>query len=718
MVGQNVIQVIIKGQDAASPALASSGASATRSAALFTAAGAAIAAASVAMAVGIKKSIDAANELNREMANVGTLIPQQSERLLELRDAVQSLSVETNRSTTDIARGLYMTISALGDTAESMDILETASKAATAGLSEIPDAVRLITGTMKGYNDVSAEAAEKVADLAFETVRLGVTTFPELADSMGRVIPLAAALNVSQEELFASFATLTGVTGNAAMVTTQLSSIMRGFMKPTEDMKATLYRLGYATAEQMIKSEGLVGAMRRLANETDQSSTALAKLWENARGYPALFALLGEQAGTFDRKLVDVADHADALNKAFGEQTEGINKYAVEVERLGKEITLLKEATGEAFLPLTGESAGYAAAYVSLLRKGVGALGEMGTDGKEIDERLRRMPNTWAIILGWILKGVVELDKFTDAVEELEASARSVTAHTAAASQDILASMAPITSEQRERVEAEKTYLELLEEENARLSQITYNAEKNVEERRRALEILAQEVERAEYLEKSSERLVETMTQLAYTKPESGVLEEPRQSEAGEEAAAIVERFESMKMTAEDAANLMSDSFAGFFESVLTGSASAEEAFTNMMKGIFSTFISYVVKMLAFKAFFSLFTGGAGAALPGFSQGGEIPGAAYGLEVFGGTPGRDSVPALIGGNEAVIPSPTMNDLRTFLSRELSGGARRRREGINVFTLFSAGSDTEETIVGDYVARIDEGFSPNVIRGTL
>ena len=51
------------------------------------------------------------------------------------------------------------------------------------------------------------------------------TTFPELAASIGRVVPVAAKMNVAQEELFAGFATLTGVTGSAAEVSTQLAGI-------------------------------------------------------------------------------------------------------------------------------------------------------------------------------------------------------------------------------------------------------------------------------------------------------------------------------------------------------------------------------------------------------------------------------------------------------------------------------------------------------------
>ena len=50
--------------------------------------------------------------------------------------------------------------------------------------------------------------------MAFQTQKLGVTTYKELAASMQPLFPLGKSLNVSYQELFGSMATLTGVTGN------------------------------------------------------------------------------------------------------------------------------------------------------------------------------------------------------------------------------------------------------------------------------------------------------------------------------------------------------------------------------------------------------------------------------------------------------------------------------------------------------------------------
>src|SRR5690606_20053901 len=147
--------------------------------------------------------------------------------------------------------------------------LKINAKAAAAGLAETTDAIRLTTAVTKAYGDVSAEATEKAADLAFITLKLGQTSFPELAHSIGQVAPLAAQLNMEQEEMWNIFATLTGVSGDTARVATQAAAILRAFIKPTEDMSKAVKQLGYDSASALLGDRGLVGALKAGRSTTD-----------------------------------------------------------------------------------------------------------------------------------------------------------------------------------------------------------------------------------------------------------------------------------------------------------------------------------------------------------------------------------------------------------------------------------------------------------------
>ena len=222
------------------------------------------------------------NALNKEIANIGTLIPNNAKRLQELKRDIQELAIETGKTTRDLAQGAYWLISALGDSADTVQKLKINAKAAAAGLAETTDAIRLTTAVTKAYGDVSAEATEKAADLAFITLKLGQTSFPELAHSIGQVAPLAAQLNMEQEEMWNIFATLTGVTGDTARVATQAAAILRAFIKPTEDMSKAVKQLGYDSASALLGDRGLVGALKAVMSTTDGTEEAVGRLFGRA----------------------------------------------------------------------------------------------------------------------------------------------------------------------------------------------------------------------------------------------------------------------------------------------------------------------------------------------------------------------------------------------------------------------------------------------------
>lgn len=296
-------------------------------------------------------AIKFSTDLNAAMANVATLIPNSAKRVDELKKSVQSLSMAMGKSSIDIAGGLYQVISAFGDTADTVAILKTNVMAAAAGLSTTTEAINLTSAVTKGYGEVTAETVKKASDLAFITVKLGQTTFPDLAASMGAVVPMASQLKVSQEELFAGYATLTGVTGGAAEVTTQLRAILAGMVKPTEAMEASIKALGYTSTATMVQERGMVGALRALLATTDGSAEAVTKLFMRVESLPAVFALTSGQADVFDDKLGALQNAAGATEEAFREQSDGINKLGFAIERTKQMVINLAQNLGDALAP-------------------------------------------------------------------------------------------------------------------------------------------------------------------------------------------------------------------------------------------------------------------------------------------------------------------------------------------------------------------------------
>lgn len=296
-------------------------------------------------------ALRASMNFNKAMANVASLIPKSIERVKALKKTVQEMAISTGQSTDIMAEGLYQVISAFGDTSDTTKILEINAKAAAAGLAKVGEAVALTSAVMKGYGKVNEAGAKKAADLAFQTVKLGQTTFPELAASIGRVIPLAAQLGVTEEQVFAGFATLTGVTGNAAEVSTQLAGAMRALLKPTTSMQKAFKKLGYESGKAMLAEKGLVGTFQALSDVTGGNEQAMTKMFGRMEPLVAIFSLLGKQSGDYTRKLHAMKNAAGAMNEAFKEQTEGINKTGFAWTQTTIRLSIFAQKMGDLLSP-------------------------------------------------------------------------------------------------------------------------------------------------------------------------------------------------------------------------------------------------------------------------------------------------------------------------------------------------------------------------------
>lgn len=302
------------------------------------------------MGVGLA-SAKMALDLNSGMANVATLIPGNLEHINNLKAGVQDLAISVGKDTGDIADGLYQVVSAFGDNAETMQRLEITARAAAAGGATTTDALNLLSAVTKGYGDTSAKAMQDASDLSFLVVKLGQTDFPQLASAIGKAVPTAKSLNISQQELFATYATLTGVTGTASEVTTQLTSIMSAMLKPSDALDKTVKSLGYSSASLMMKEKGLVGTLQELNKVTKGDADAMAMLLGRKEALTAALALTGSQADVFSDKLGQMMKAGGATNTAFNEVNNGINSTGAAFAAAKVRITVSLQKIGDKLLP-------------------------------------------------------------------------------------------------------------------------------------------------------------------------------------------------------------------------------------------------------------------------------------------------------------------------------------------------------------------------------
>lgn len=260
-----------------------------------------------------------AADMEKAMAQTRTLLTGTADetkaRTAELTQDVMNISRVTGRVSTEIAAGSYQVISAFQDTADTASILETATKAAIAGQAETVDTVNALAAVTKAYGDTSARAVTHVSDLSFETIRLGQTTMPELANGIQKASGSAAALHVSQEELYAGFATLTGVIGNTDTVGTALNTLYTKMLKPSKALSAAVEKLGYKSAYAMVQQEGLGGTIKKLGQYAGGDATKFAALF-SMRDLKAAQGILNTM-DVYEQKLSELQNVDGATDRAF-----------------------------------------------------------------------------------------------------------------------------------------------------------------------------------------------------------------------------------------------------------------------------------------------------------------------------------------------------------------------------------------------------------------
>ncbi|MEG2286218.1 MAG: phage tail tape measure protein, partial [Eubacterium sp.] len=313
-------------------------------------------------------------DFGKSMGMVSTLIDGTTEvakaRTKELSKSVLQVSTDTGVAAKDISGGLYQVISAYGDTADSTKILEIAAKGAKASGASTADTINLLSAVTKGYGDTSAGANQKAADLAFMTAKLGQTTFPELAGSIGQVVPLCENLKVSQEELFGVMATATGVTGNASEVTTQFKGVLQSLMSPTASMTKLFGELGYTNGQAMIESLGFQGSLNAIVKAAEDSGVPLQDYIGSIEGQVLALALAGAQSENLTEKTKAMTEATGAANEAYEKSQDNIgakfekalNKAMNAMIKLGdaaapmlEEISTLIEEAADWFAKLTDE---------------------------------------------------------------------------------------------------------------------------------------------------------------------------------------------------------------------------------------------------------------------------------------------------------------------------------------------------------------------------
>ena len=275
----------------------------------------AVAAAAI-VGVGLKLSID----LEKGLREVGTLMGGLSKgEMKDMSDELKNISIQSGQALDKLVKAKYDIVSAgFADAASSAELLRASAQLAVGGVTEISTAADLLTTTINAYNLSSRDAVD-VNDKLFTIVRLGKTTIDELGGSMGRVVAIAGQTGVSLDEVGAAVATLTSQGLDTARAITSLQGAIVQIIKPTDIMQGVISRLGFATGEALLKSEGFAGSLNLIQKESERVGRPLSEVFGSIEALQAVLPLTGTAAGSFADNLAQMGDSAGAAAEAVAE---------------------------------------------------------------------------------------------------------------------------------------------------------------------------------------------------------------------------------------------------------------------------------------------------------------------------------------------------------------------------------------------------------------
>jgi TP901 family phage tail tape measure protein len=250
------------------------------------------------------------------IAKISTLVDTTVVSMQKVSDEIRAVSDETGAGVADLSESVYQAISAGVDAAHAVGFVKDMTIAAKAGFTDTTTAVNGVTTVLNAYGK-SAEEATAVTDQMLLAQNFGKTSFGEMAQSMGNVIPIAAQLNISTQELFGSIAVLTKNGIRTSEAITGLKAAYSNILKPSSEAAKLAQSLGLEFNAAHLQSVGWVKFLDEVKRATDGDAEQMAQLFGSVEGLNSILVLTGKGAGDFDKVMDQMAQSAGMTREAY-----------------------------------------------------------------------------------------------------------------------------------------------------------------------------------------------------------------------------------------------------------------------------------------------------------------------------------------------------------------------------------------------------------------
>lgn len=278
----------------------------------------------------IQEVVAESNGFEKSMRAANTMASKNAEGYEVLKEQVASLAKEIPIARDALAGGLYQVISNAVPEDNWISFLEKSARTSVGAIADLQQVVTVSSTIIKNYG-LEWSAVGDIQDKIQLTAKNGVTTFEQLAAALPRVSGNAATLGVSVDELLGAFATLTGVSGNTAEVSTQLAAVFTALVKPSSEAAKMADAMGVSFNAAAIRGAGglqnfltsLDAAVKSYAASSGMLEQEIyGRLFGSAEALRALIPLNGELADKFASNVSDMVNSAGTIDQAFEQMSK------------------------------------------------------------------------------------------------------------------------------------------------------------------------------------------------------------------------------------------------------------------------------------------------------------------------------------------------------------------------------------------------------------
>lgn len=292
----------------------------------------------------VKQAVSATNEFESSIAKASTLFGGVSVDVDSLNRKILELSKTTGMEASAIGNSLYNALSAgievSEDMGDSMQFLESCTRLAKAGFTDVDTAVTATAKVLNAYG-MSVDQTDKIHRILMQTQNKGITTVDQLGSSLAQVTPTAAQFGVSFEDVGAALAIMTKQGIKADMATTQLRAMLAELGKSGTKASETLRNLtGKAFTELMDEGKSLGDILDVLQKEADSTGVKILDMFSSIEAGNAGSALSDLEA--YDEMLkamnTDIDLVGDAYDKLMATRTEKWNRFKNDLNNISIKI--------------------------------------------------------------------------------------------------------------------------------------------------------------------------------------------------------------------------------------------------------------------------------------------------------------------------------------------------------------------------------------------